>query len=61
LHPPRRAWGRSAFAWWEALRKQRLQAIFREAMGGAGVKPSARIPARHGMFRFSETGAFRQL
>jgi ubiquinone/menaquinone biosynthesis C-methylase UbiE len=53
--------GRAAFAWWDTLEKQRLQAVFREAMSEAGVKPSARIPAGHDMFRFSATGAFRQL
>jgi SAM-dependent methyltransferase len=50
-----------AFAWWDTLQRQRLQAIFREAISEAGAKPSPDIPTGHDVFRFSDSNAFRSL
>lgn len=50
-----------AFAWWDTLQKQRLQGIFRTALSEAKATPSARIPAGHDVFRFSDTAAFHGL
>jgi SAM-dependent methyltransferase len=50
-----------AFAWWDSLQKQRLQAIFRAALGEASATPSPRIPTGHDVFRFSNTAALRGL
>jgi SAM-dependent methyltransferase len=50
-----------AFAWWDTLEKQRLQAVFREALFASGVKPSNSIPTSHDVYRYSNTEAFRGL
>jgi SAM-dependent methyltransferase len=53
--------GRLAFAWWDVLTRQRLQAIFREAIAAAGAAPPARVPQGHDVYRFSDTAQFRNL
>ena len=50
-----------AFAWWDSLQKQRLQAIFRAALAEVSVTPSPRIPTGHDIFRFSNTVALCEL
>lgn len=50
-----------AFAWWDDLQRQRLQAIFREALTDANVRPSSNIPVGHDMFRFSDGSNLRRL
>ena len=49
--------GMLAFSWWDTLEKQRLQAIFREAITASGAKPGPSIPTGHDVFRFSNTQA----
>src|SRR4051812_30988132 len=45
--------GRIALAWWDNLERQRLQAVFREAITAVGALPDATIPQGHNVFRFS--------
>lgn len=52
--------GRLAFAWWDAPERQRLQALFREALAEAGAVPPPEVP-RHSTLRFCDPGAFRAL
>jgi ubiquinone/menaquinone biosynthesis C-methylase UbiE len=53
--------GNIAFAWWDTLYRQRLQAIFREALTKVGARPSPRVPTGHDVFRFSDRQALRNL
>jgi SAM-dependent methyltransferase len=53
--------GRLAFAWWDSLQKQRLQAIFREALQRSGARPPPETPTGHDTFRFSDTKALHAL
>lgn len=52
--------GRIAFAWWDAPERQRLQAVFREAVAEVGAEPPPEVP-RHSTLRFSDPHAFRAL
>jgi ubiquinone/menaquinone biosynthesis C-methylase UbiE len=53
--------GRIALAWWDNLERQRLQAVFREAIIAVGALPDATIPQGHNVFRFSDSTEFAQL
>jgi ubiquinone/menaquinone biosynthesis C-methylase UbiE len=53
--------GRLAFAWWDSLKRQRLQGVFREAIQAAGATPPAAVPQGHDVFRFSDTREFHAL
>ena len=53
--------GRIALAWWDDLERQRLQAVFRDAIAAAGAPPAATGPQGHNVFRFSDSTEFEQL
>ena len=53
--------GRIALAWWDSLERQRLQAVFRDAIEAAGAYPAATVPQGHNVFRFSDSTEFEQL
>jgi ubiquinone/menaquinone biosynthesis C-methylase UbiE len=53
--------GRGAFSWWDTAEKQRLQAIFREAIMEANLAASTRLPTGYDLYRFSRDEALRAL
>jgi ubiquinone/menaquinone biosynthesis C-methylase UbiE len=53
--------GRIALAWWDHLERQRLQAVFRDAIAAVGAPPAATVPQGHNVFRFSDSTEFEQL
>lgn len=52
--------GALAFAWWDDPARQRLQALFREAVAEVGAPPPANVPL-HSTLRFCDAGEFRRL
>lgn len=44
-----------AFAWWDAPDRQRIQALFREAMDELGIASSPDVPQAHSVFRFCDS------
>jgi SAM-dependent methyltransferase len=53
--------GHLAFAWWDDPSRQRVQALFREAIAEIGATLPAEVPAAHSSLRFCETAAFLSL
>jgi SAM-dependent methyltransferase len=53
--------GHLAFAWWDDSSRQRVQALFREAIAEIGATLPAEVPATHSSLRFCETAAFLNL
>jgi SAM-dependent methyltransferase len=53
--------GRIALAWWDHPDRQRIQAVFREAIAEVGAPPPSDVPQRHNMLRFCETKEFLAL
>lgn len=52
--------GRLAFAWWDDPSRQRLQALFREAVAEVDAPPPPNVPV-HSTLRFSDADEFRRL
>ena len=52
--------GRLAFAWWDDPARQRLQALFREAVAEVGAPPPPGVP-EHSTLRFCDAAEFRHL
>lgn len=52
--------GRLACAWWDDPARQRLQALFREAVAEVGAPPPDHVP-RHSTLRFCDAAEFRRL
>jgi len=55
------AGGRIAFSWWDDPSRQRIQGIFRDAIGEVGVSMPPHVPQGHNVYRFSDTGEFFRL
>jgi len=53
--------GRIALSWWDDPSRQRIQGLFREAIGDVGVVPPPDVPQGYSIFRFSDTNEFRRL
>jgi hypothetical protein len=49
-----------AFAWWDDPARQRLQALFREAVAEVGAAPPPHVPA-HSTLRCGDAAEFRRL
>jgi SAM-dependent methyltransferase len=52
--------GALAFAWWDDPARQRLQALFREAVAEVGAPPPPGVP-QHSTLRFCDAAEFRRL
>src|SRR5258708_8922060 len=53
--------GRVAFSWWVDPSRQRIQAVFRDAISELGVSMPPDVPQGHNVHRFSNTGEFLRL
>jgi ubiquinone/menaquinone biosynthesis C-methylase UbiE len=56
-----KAGGRIALTWWDDLRKQRIQGLFREAIAEIGAETPPDVPKGYSVLRFADTNEFRRL
>jgi ubiquinone/menaquinone biosynthesis C-methylase UbiE len=53
--------GRIALSWWDDPSKQRIQALFREAIAEIGATPPPEVPKGYSILRFADIEKFRRL